>query len=363
MSILGFFGSNHVNKTSEYHKYAPSTTDEQKKIDGIIKFKNVSSLLQLSVHGVRLTPEQVYQTMIGENDNSFIYSFNHDLMVYFLNNHENEIRMVISNMCKEICLELAKTQFAEFSKGFTVAPKAATPFYEEFIFLGNFLKNPGFKKVIAADTAYAIELCECINQLIGDISARIQDIYQKNRPLQSTTTGILEQAQFFMNEELSVIIRDIYEEAQQHDVDSIINGMIGGTQSAQKSKIIERLSETVKNFDISELPQEAKDSYDEIKSLIVDLEPHREKMNDEAILLYKKLIDERLPEILEQYIILPKKFLDLYKDNPQSPQKMVSQSLKSMENALREIHTAYFSKRMIDLQVTQAYMAEITRNT
>lgn len=85
-------------------------------------------------------------------------------------------------------------------------------------------------------------------------------------------------------------------------------------------------------------------------------------MQDESELLYKKLIDERLPEILEQYIVLPKKFLELYKDNPSSPQKMVAESLKSMENALREIHTAYFSKRMIDLQVTQAYMAQITKN-
>lgn len=274
MSLFSFFGSSRVNKASEYHNYTQSNTDEQKKIDGIIKFKNVSSLLQLSIHGVRLTQEQVYQTMIGDNNNSFIYSFNHELMIYFLNNHEKEIRVVLENMCNEICTELTKFQFVEFSNGFAIAPKATIPFYEEFIFLGNFLKNPGFKKVIAADTEYAVNLCECINQLISDIGNRIQEIYQKNRHIQSTTTGILEQVQFFMNEELSLIIRDIYEEAQQHDVDSIINGMIGGTQSAQKSKIIERLSETVKNFDISDLPSEATASYDEIKALIVDLEPH-----------------------------------------------------------------------------------------
>lgn len=361
MSIFNYFSNFSKVRESEYHKYPESSTDEQKKIDGFIRFKNVNSLLQISIHGVRLTQRQVYQTMLGEGNNSFIYNFNQELMEYFFNNHENEIRVVLENMCKEICTELAKVQFAEFSSGFVIAPKNAIRYYDELIYLGNFLQNQGFKKVVARDTSYAVNLCECLNALILDIENRIQDIYNQHRNIQSTTSGILEQVQYYFQETLANTIRTIYEDAQQQDVDSIINGLIGGSNSAQKSKIIERLSETVKNFDISELPPEASASYKEIKTFITDLEPHREKLSDDAILLYQKLVDERLPEIIEQYIVLPKKFLEIYKDNEESPQKLLALSLKSVEKTLQEIHTSYFSKRMIDLQVTQAYLEEMSK--
>lgn len=361
MSIFNFFSSFNKGKVSEYHQYPESSSEEQKKIDGFIRFKNINSLKQISIHNIRLSQQQVYQTMLGEGDNSFIYHFDQDLMIYFFNNHDSEIRVVLENMCKEICTELAKTQFVEFSNGFAIAPKAATPYYEELMYLGNFLENPGFKKVITDDTQFAVNLCECLNTLIFDIGRRIKEIYNQNRNIQSTTTGILEQIQFYTTEKLSLIIRYIYEEAQQRDAEAIINGLIGGTQSAQKNKIIERLAETVKSFDISELPKEAFESYEEIKVFITDLEPHREKMSDDALLLYKKLVDERLPEILEQYIVFPKKFLEIYRDREDSPQKLITQSLKSMEKALQEIHVSYFSKRMLDLQVTKIYMEQMAQ--
>lgn len=362
MSFMSFFTSQ-KSKSSKYHNYPASSTEDQKKLDSLIKFKNTNGLQQLSIHNVKLTQRQVYDVMLGDAENSFIYHFNTDLMVYFLNNHKTEIYKVLMNMLKDIAEGISNAGFVEYKSGFVVSTNGAEDYYGEWLLLGNFLQNPGFQSIIAEDTAFAVEICDNINTFILTIRDMVQNLFEENRKIQSSMSGILEQVYVYNEQILSVTIREIYENAQQKDINYLINGLIGGTQTAQKSKIIERISEQVKQFDLSELPPEALAHYEEIKIFITDLEAHREKMPEDMKLLYERLVDIRLTEVMEQYIVLPKKFLELYKNQEDSPQKLITKSLESMENALMEIHKAYFNKKVLDLHATKIYMEEMAKSS
>lgn len=359
-NIFGIKSS--TQKENAYHKYAQSSTDEEKKIDSIIAFKNSKSLLELAKHNIKLNTQQVYDIMIGSGnpDDAFIYSFNSELMLYFTETNDQPIKVVLENLCQEIYTELKSNGYAVFSNGFAIAPRESANCYEKLQLLGNFLGNKGFSRMIAKDTAYASRICRFIQDMIEEIESSVEEIYANNRHLQSSSKGILEETLFYIKAPLRNIISNIYEEAQRIDVASIIDGLVGGKTSAQKNKILERLTEIIKNFDISELPEQAQETYNEIKSLISDLEPHREELQDESQLLYAKLTDERLPEILQQYIVLPKSFLRIYKDHEDSPQNLLVNALGSMQKAMEEIHRSFFGKRMLDLKATQLYMQQMT---
>ena len=361
-SIFGVKAKQDIGQ-SEYHNYPDSSTEDQKRIDSIITFKNAIGLQQLAQHGITLTTGQVYRTMLGEGSNSFIYSFNSDLMIYFLNNNEKSIRTVLENMCQEIYTELNKSGFVEMKGGFAIAPKASEIYYEKLKYLGNFLSNDGFSGVVIKDSKYANRMCECLSSITQKIHSDIEAGFANNRAIKSSTNGILEEIQHYIEYSLGATISKIFSKAQQSDVEVILSGLIGGQHTMQKNRIMEMLAEMVKNFDLTNLPQEAQELYSDIKSLIVELEPHRDDMQDEAQLMFSKLTDERLPEILQQYIVLPKNFLKIYEGKADSPQNMVIATLTSLKMALVEIHTSFFTKKVLDLKVTQNYMEQIARAT
>ena len=107
---------------------------------------------------------------------------------------------------------------------------------------------------------------------------------------------------------------------------------------AIKISIVNSLADQVNNFDINSLSSNAQETFKKINELCEDLETSKSHFTIQQSLHFENIVNKRLPQIIQEYIIIPEKYRKHLKHIEDSPDSLLEDSLKeNSDNASRRL--------------------------
>ena len=187
-----------------------------------------------------------------------------------------------------------------------------------------------------------LEAFKITDQINSQITSQINK--NKNTPLTLSVTNF----QNIHESYLIKIIVPLYNKLKAEQLSGIKKISKNVEIDAIKISIVNSLADQVNNFDINSLSSNAQETFKKINELCEDLETSKSHFTIQQSLHFENIVNKRLPQIIQEYIIIPEKYRKHLKHIEDSPDSLLEDSLKEIKNnlvlILEEVQINYIQK-------------------
>ena len=164
-----------------------------------------------------------------------------------------------------------------------------------------------------------------------------------------------------MQTEMGMLINMIQATINQLNKPNFLE-LLDKTRKIYASHSVEIKKEKIEQYNthIQELPKETLDKISSIKQTCFNLEKHKDSLNLEQTFALKKIIEESLPTILEQYFNIPVELRDKVIKEDKKAIDYVNSSLDNLSTYLITFNESVAENYLQELAVTEKYTKKLS---
>lgn len=162
---------------------------------------------------------------------------------------------------------------------------------------------------------------------------------------------------FWIIEEMFKIIKDEYNIVTKEKIEHLGEKYkVLNTESNDKikEKIIQDMENSKTNFNIDDLNKETQKIYNEIKLMFIELQ--KNPMDKLQELEFKNILENQFPRTLSEYMVIPRRYREQLKNNKDSPDNILMQSLIQIKSKLDEMSDLLQEQNINKMKTTQKYL-------